>query len=63
MSSSISSSTLNKLGKVAIQQVVAGKLQSEVVSAAESLWQSHPVTVVFVVRRPGKEKIGNAVSI
>lgn len=50
----ISTSTLSKLGKVVIKPVLAGKIQSEESVLAETLWNSNPVTVVFVVRRPGK---------
>jgi hypothetical protein len=49
----LSSSTLSRLGKVGVKQVVAGKVQLESV-AAETLWNTNPVTVIYVVRRPGK---------
>ena len=52
----ISSSKLNKLGKVGLKKVTMGKV-SDAEVMAESLWKPNPVTVIFAVRRPGMNDV------
>ena len=52
----ISGATFAKLGKAVLARIVEGKRVGPDVTA-ESIWNSNALTLIYVVRRPGLNKL------